>query len=85
MLSKKIVLKDTNPYTLQNNVCISKALFDNYRPIKFYTDYSVRKETISHLTMDITLTFYAIIYVNKCFKNILKMLVTIGNGTVLKK
>ena len=82
MLSKKKLLKDTNPYTQKNNVCISNALFNNYKPIKFYINYSVRKETISHLTMDINLTFYAIIYINKCFKNILKVLVITGNGTV---
>ena len=52
------------------------------KPIKLYINNNVRKETISHLTMDINLTFYAIVYVSKRFKNIVKMLVTIGNGTV---
>ena len=53
MLSKKIVLKDTNLYTQKHNVWILNVLFDNYKPIKFYINYSVRKETISQLTMGI--------------------------------
>ena len=47
-------------------------MFNIYKPIKFYINHSVRKETISHLTMDIILTLYAIIYVGKRFKNIPK-------------
>ena len=81
-MSKKILLNDTNPYPPKNNVCISNALFSIYKPIKFYINNTVRKETINHLTMDINLTFYGIIYVSKRFKNIVKMLVTIGNGRV---
>ena len=79
-MSKKILLKDRNPYTKKNNVCISNALFNIYKPVKLYINNSVRKETISHLTMDLNLNFYAIAYVSTRFKNIDKMLVTIGNG-----
>ena len=58
---------------------MSDALFNIYKPMKFRITYRVRKETISHLIMDINLSFYAIICLNKRFKSILKMLVTIGN------
>ena len=79
---KKILLKDANPYPPKNNVCISNALFNIYKPIKLYINNSVGKEIISHLAMNTNLTFYATVYFSKRFKNMVKMLVTIGIGTV---
>ena len=60
-LSKKILAQKIQIDTPKNdNVCISNALFNIYKPIELYINNSVQKETISHLTMDINLTFYAI-------------------------
>ena len=73
---RKYFLKTQIHNTQKNNVYISDALFNIFKPIKFYITFSVRKETISHLTMDIDVTFYAIICVNEHLKNMHKMLVT---------
>ena len=69
---RKYVLK-TEIHTPKKTVYISNALCNIYKPMKLY---------ISHLAMNINLFFYAIVYVSKRFKNIVKMLLTIGNGTV---
>ena len=66
----------------KRTLCISDILFNTYQLIKLNITYSVRKETIRHLTMDINLTFHMIICVKKRFRNILKMLVTIANAIV---
>ena len=78
---RKDFLKTQVHNTLQkNNLCISDALLNINKPINFYITYSVRKDTIGHLTIDINLTFYRIIWVNKRFKNILKILAVIDNA-----